>query len=124
MKITSFFVLITASIAIYAFAQTNTYICNYPTYSDETGNHKAKTAFTISFIVDKESNKSFALGKLGTVEVEMIRSIDQIAFIDKTGTGNLMTTSITSNLTSVHSRNTVILGELIPSQYYGRCELL
>jgi hypothetical protein len=124
MKTTLFVIFTTAFLAPNALAQTGTYVCNYTTYSDATGNHKVKSSFSLTFIVDKSSNKSYMLGILGTTEVVMIRSIDQIAFIDKTGTGNLMTTSITSNLTSVHSRNTVILGELTPSQYYGKCELL
>ena len=105
-----------------AFADTTTYICDYPTYSDQEGSHKVKGKFVLTFIVDKAANKTYMLGNLGTTEIKRFESFDQIAFIDVTDTGNIMTTAIDANMNSVHSRNTVLLGELIPSQYYGKCE--
>lgn len=61
------------------------------------------------------------LGNLGSVEVLEVKSDGQISFIQQTDTGNIMTTTITSDMKSVHSRNSVMLGKLIPSQYYGEC---
>ncbi|GLO63828.1 hypothetical protein MACH09_43360 [Vibrio sp. MACH09] len=49
-------------------------------------------------------------------------SEDQITFVEITGVKNVMTTTMAfDNGKSVHSRNTVSFGDLIPSQYYGSC---
>ncbi len=106
-----------------AFAETTTYICNYTSYSDQTGNHKVKNKFELNFIVDKVSGKSYLLGNNGSSEIKKLESNDHLSFLESTATGNLMTTTIDSKLNSVHSRNTVILGEILPSQYYGQCQI-
>lgn len=105
-----------------AIADTTTYICDYPTYSDQEGNHKVTNKFVLTFIVDKDANKSYMLGNNGSTEIRMLESSDQIAFFEVTSTGNIMTTAIDANMNSVHSRNSVMFGELIPSQYYGTCQ--
>lgn len=104
-----------------AFAETDTFSCNYTSYSDQDGNHKVKNKFELNFIVDKESGKSYLLGNNGSSEVEMLVSEGQIAFIGISKSGNIITTAIDSKLNSVHSRNSVLLGEILPSQYYGNC---
>jgi len=55
-----------------AFAETTTYICNYASYSDQTGNHKVKNKFELNFIVDKTSGKSYLLGNGGSSEVKRL----------------------------------------------------
>jgi hypothetical protein len=102
-------------------AEPMTFICNYPNWSDENGNHKSKGEFILTFIIDENSHKAYMLGNLGSVEVLEVKSDGQISFIQQTDTGNIMTTTITSDMKSVHSRNSVMLGKLIPSQYYGEC---
>ena len=74
-----------------------------------------------NFIVDSTTGKSYLLGNAGASEVKIFESEDRIAFLEVTGTGNIMSTAIDSKLNSVHSRNTVMFGELMPSQYYGKC---
>ena len=105
-----------------AFAETVTYICDYPTWSDQEGAHKVNKKFVLTFIVDKTNDKSYFLGNNGSTEVYKVESEGQISFFEITGTGNLMTTTIDASMSSVHSRNSVLLGELIPSQYYGKCQ--
>jgi hypothetical protein len=75
----------------------------------------------LTYIVDKEADKSYLLGNNGSSEVYRFDSDDQLSFLEVTGTLNIMSTTIDSNMDSVHSRNSVILGKLIPSQYYGKC---
>lgn len=106
-----------------SFANTSTYVCNYSSYSDQEGNHKVKKKFELNFIVDKKADKSYMLGNNGSTEIKLIKSSDQLAFIEITATGNIMSTSIDSKLNSVHSRNSVMFGEMLPSQYYGICEV-
>jgi len=120
MKIFTIFLLL---LPIIAFADTTTYICNYTSYSDQDGNHKVKNKFELTFIIDKTSGKSYMLGNNGSSEVKRRESEKQISFVEVTETGNIMSTAIDSKLNSVHSRNAVIFGEMIPSQYYGTCEI-
>lgn len=103
------------------YANTVTFKCNYNSYSDQEGNHKVKQKFELNFIIDEVSGKSYMMGKNGTVEVVTFLSDGQITFVEKTQTGNIMTTTIDSASNSVHSRDTVIFGEILPSQYYGKC---
>lgn len=108
---------------VLAYAGTTTYSCNYTTYSDQEGNHKVEKTFELNFIVDKPAGKSYLLGNNGSTEVKLLESNDQIALLEVTASGNFMTTAIDSKLNSVHSRNSVMFGEILPSQYYGKCEV-
>ena len=104
-------------------ASTITFVCNYDSYSNEEGNHKAEEGFVLTFIVDTENGKAYMVGNQGSEEVTAIQNkIGGMAFIEVTGTGNVMTTAIDTKGNSVHSRNTSIAGELLPSQYYGKCK--
>ena len=99
------------------------YVCNYDSYSDEEGNHKVKSEFVLTFIVDAENGTAYIVGNQGSEEVSVIpHRIGGIAFIEITGSGNVMTTAIDTEGNSVHSRNTSLAGGLVPSQYYGKCK--
>lgn len=104
-------------------AEPTTYLCEYNLYSDKDGHYKVKDKFALTFIIDRDSGKSYLLGNNGSTEVTIMESGNRLAFLEVTATGNLMTTAIDSKLNSVHSRNTVMFGELLPSQYYGKCEI-
>lgn len=100
------------------------YTCSYNNYSDTDGNHKASNPFILNFIVDKDTGKSYLLGNNGTADVVLIEGEGKISFVEITGTGNVMTTTIGKTMESVHSRNMIMFGDdFIPSQYYGRCEI-
>ena len=111
-------------VALPTFAQaTETWFCDYPRYSDEEGSHRVKNKFVLTFIVDSKNDKAYIVGDQGSDEVHILSSGAGLSFIEITPIGNVMSTTIDSNLRSVHSRNTVIGGELIPTQYYGTCQL-
>lgn len=118
MKYTAIILLL---IAFTASAETVTYTCNYPTYSDHDGIHKVEGGFELTFLIDKEKKKSYLIGNNGSSEVLLVPSEEQLAFVEFTKSGNVMSTAIDSKLNSVHSRNSVLYGELLPSQYYGKC---
>jgi len=100
------------------------YICNYDSYSDEEGNHKVGKEFVLTFIVDSENKKAYIVGNQGSEEVATIpHKIGGVSFVEVTGSGNVMSTAIDTTGNSVHSRNTSLGGELVPSQYYGKSEI-
>ena len=103
---------------------TETIICNYSSYSDEKGNHKVTDKFVLTFIVDNTKKTAYILGDQGSDKVALIPLAkgEGISFIEITGSGNVMTTAIDTKGDSVHSRNTIINGEIVPTQYYGKCE--
>lgn len=113
----SFLLLLPISVV----AEITNYSCNYTSYSNSEGNHKVEDKFELNFIVDHTTGKNYLLGNAGSSEVKVLESQDRIAFLEITDTGNFMSTAIDSKLNSVHSRNTVMFGELLPSQYYGKC---
>lgn len=110
-----------------AISATETFICNYKKLSTDEGFKKVgKKGFKLTFIRDLKSGKSYVVGNQGSEEVMEIpnRNPGSITFIEITGTGNVMTTTISAEqkvLRSVHSRHTII-NILIPSQYYGTCD--
>lgn len=119
MKLIVIFLLLLPTLV---HGETTSYFCNYTSYSDQAGNHKVKKKFELKFIVDRASGKSYLIGNNGSTVVKLLESSNQLAFIEVTASGNIMTTSIDSKLNSVHSRNWVGFGEMLPSQYYGKCE--
>ncbi len=119
----STFLFLMALSSFSAHAQTVTYYCKYPLYSDESGSHKAEDDFSLTFLMDSQAGKSYMTGNNGTSAVQVVDDgFDTFTFIEETIMGNIMVTTITPDLKSVHSRNSTLLGELVPSQYYGACE--
>ena len=106
-----------------AYCDTETLVCHYPTYSDQDGNHPVKEKFIQTLIIDKENGKAYVLGNQGSDEVLMIKNKagGRFTFIEVTPAGNVMTTTVDSKGNAVHSRNSVMFGELVPTQYYGKC---
>ena len=105
-----------------SFSETDTYVCNYITYCNESGLHEDKKSFKLIFVVDRSNNNAYMVGNMGSTEVSLVPSIaGGITFVEVTPGGNVMTTTISSNGKSVHSRNSIIDGELVPSQRYGIC---
>lgn len=103
-------------------AAPTTLVCDYHKYASPDGVNKVSEKFQLNFIVDSNADKAYVLGNNGTEEVTMLPSGEGFTFIEVTAVGNVMTTTVDTKGGSVHSRNTVLHGELIPSQYYGICE--
>lgn len=102
--------------------QTETLVCNYQKYATSEGMQSVKKPFVLTFIVDSKSNAAYSVGNNGSSKVQAVPGGGGITFIEMTGSGNIMTTTVDSKGVSVHSRHTQIEGEVVPSQYYGVCE--
>lgn len=92
--------------------------CKYDSYSDKSGKHKFVEDLAFKILWDAARNSSYIMGNNGSEKLDVVDSVGSVTFIEKTLSGNIMTTSINKKtMESVHSRNT--LG--IPSQSYGKC---
>jgi hypothetical protein len=111
--------LVTLFLASPNLLATTTYACKFNSFSDEKGKHSGELLLT--YLLDKEAGNSFLVGNNGSSEVAHIFRGDGRSFVEITEAGNVMTTTITGEGKAVHSRNSVMLGQLIPSQYYGEC---
>jgi hypothetical protein len=112
--------LVVPLLAVTSAHAAETYHCAYPSYSDETGLHKAKEPFKLTFLVD--SKTAYHIGPLGAEKVSIVpNNHGGLTFVEITQTGNVMVTAISADSASVHSRSTNIAGKIVPSQYYGRC---
>jgi hypothetical protein len=109
---------------IHGLCASVTYTCHYRAYADAKGVHDSENNLKLVFIVDsvKETAKISGSDDGSDVNVDMIYSPSGgMAFIEKKGGADVLTTSIDKHGRSVHSRNVIVDGQVSPTQYYGRC---
>ncbi len=102
-------------------AEVLSYYCSYPNYSDEEGLSKSDE-FNIEFRYDTVTEDAFMVGNNGLSKVGAIKKSEGITFLELLSTGAVQTTTIANDNKSVHSRHTLLWGDLVPSQYYGKCK--
>jgi hypothetical protein len=117
LLIISFFATTTSLSA----AETQTFSCEYPIFSDQEGSHKEKEPFKFSIILDSDTRKAYLVGNNGAGEVIYRPNADVLTFIEETTSGNLNVTVIAKDGVSVHSRHPYFVNRFIASQYYGKC---
>jgi hypothetical protein len=107
-----------------ALSDIITFECDYPTYSDKTGVQES-TGLEFKFVSDTATGKAYMSGSNGSTEVSLSMRSDKegVNVLELTNSGNMMLTTILFSGQTVHSRNSVIMGEFIASQYYGICEI-
>jgi hypothetical protein len=107
-----------------AAAELTTYRCDYERYSNGERIEKVEKLFELVFITDP-SGKATLVGNQDSSEVTGVwkKAGEGVSFIEITPAGNIMTTVVDSKHYSIHSRHTIINGEAVPSQYYGRCKV-
>ena len=118
MNVVFLLILLVPKIAI---CKTIEYKCSYPKYASIEG-IKTEKSFELTFMIDETTKKTYMKGNNGISELKMIDvQFGGISFLEITDGGNIVTTAIDKNNLSVHSRNSIIMGELVASQYYGKC---
>ena len=114
--------LATVALATMSYAATTSFTCNFPFAASPSGVKKESKPFELRFVSDTETKKAYLLGNNGSSEVTSIGNQGGgVTFVEVTDSGNVMVTAITASGEAVHSRNGIISGILIPSQYYGKC---
>ena len=101
-------------------AEVITFECSFPRYEGPNGGGTEDFGFTIQ--LDSVSEDAYIVGSAGLAKLAHIQGVFGRSFIEFTETGNVMVTTIVEDGEAVHSRNTILLGDLIPSQYYGECK--
>ncbi len=106
--------------------------CEYPQVTDPgEGLREAREPLAMRFTIDREANTATMQSGEFVADVELRFAQRHLTLFQTTGNESLYITQIVfdafdeSDLyRSVHSRHAMIgsLGELRPSQYYGRCE--
>ena len=96
-------------------------LCKFFLEATPKGGSKQASPFELRFIVDMNTHKAYLMGNVGSSEVERHSTPDGVSFVEITESGNVMVTAITNAGDAVHSRNGIMLRELLPSQHYGKC---
>ncbi len=99
------------------------YFCLFEKFASPDGIEPAKD-FTLEFLVETASGNAVMIGNNGFSEQVMVRGRDAITFLERLPTGAVQSTTIADNNQAVHSRHSVILSDLVPSQYYGSCRVV
>jgi len=102
-----------------ACAEVLTYQCIFEYRIDSEG--KSDELMPLEFKIDTLNRRSFMEGNAGIVDVEIHVGDRAISFTERLVSGAIQTTTITSDGRAVHSRNTVMLGEIVAAQHFGEC---
>lgn len=104
--------------------------CRYTQVADPSGLRVADEVLALRFSIDRDANRATVRSGDFQAEVELRFSQRHVTLLQGTGSDSLFVTAIVFDALddsdlyrSVHSRHAMIgsLGELWPSQYYGRC---
>lgn len=98
--------------------------CVFPVYSSPDVSSKPAADFRFEFLIDKGMGTALMLGNFATVSVGIHSGDNGWTFIEYLASGSIQTTTITDSGSAVHSRNTIIDNDLVPSQYYGSCRTI
>ena len=104
-----------------ARASTTTIICDYYKFASIQKVDKVVEVFQLTFTVDKDTSTAQVIRKNGISDVQLLPTGGGFTFIEINERGNVLTTTVDIHGKSAHSRNTILDGELIPSQFYGNC---
>ena len=96
-----------------------TWECDFETRVDAGGTHAED--MRLIFKIDTISQRATMEGNAGLVDVNLHIGDDAFSFTEWVGSGAIQTTTITRDGFGVHSRNMVILGEIVAAQHFGMC---
>lgn len=115
--------VISAAYSITTLAGSKEYRCNFDTYFSPPDGIKPLEDFSMSFYVDTVTGDAFLRGNVGVTQVQVIEHrLGGLNFVEITPAGTIQVTAFDNKGKAAHSRHTRMLdGELLPSQYYGKC---
>ena len=120
MRILIFVIAFVLCSSSYALAASLKYKCTFPSYANPDGINDTND-FNLEFVVDTITKEAVMIGNNGFSPVRFLFGNSGVTFSEELPTGAIQTTTIATQGDAVHSRHTLILGDLVPSQYYGTC---
>ena len=119
MKTLTYLLIFLASLST-AFAELMTITCDFYTVASPEGLEKADAGFKgLKFVFKAGDSTGVMLGNAGETPVAVTTTDDSITFIQLEPIVTTTTLEL-KTLKAVHSRNTVLMGQLMPTQYYGK----
>lgn len=104
----------------YAYAET--LVCEFSSYHSQSETSlQTTTEFELTFRYDLITSEAFLEGNNGISSVLLVNGYEGLTFLEILPTGSVQSTTVQMNGAAVHSRHSIILGDLVPSQYYGLC---
>ena len=104
-----------------AYAETTSYVCRFPVSATKRGLNKLYEPYELRFVVNTWGKKAHLVSSNESVQVEVIPNQHGVTFLEITPTGNVTVTTISESGDATHSRSGMIMKELMPSQFYGKC---
>jgi hypothetical protein len=77
---------------------------------------------SLVFKIDTNERLAIMEGNLGMSKLDYHIGNEAFSLMESLSSGAVQTTTILEDGRAIHSRNTIILGELVPSQYKGNCK--
>ena len=94
--------------------------CSYSLVASLDGLQKEQ--FQLEFALDTSTRRAVLIVNAGLADVDFYNGDQGVTFQERLPTGAIQTTTIThKDGSSVHSRHSIVLGQLAPTQYYGKC---
>ena len=104
--------------------------CEFYSYANKDGIQATQKPLAF-ILITNDNNGTFTMkGNNGTSSGTTIRGNKGLSFIEITKTGNITTTTMAvvspyaNKQVATHSRNMLVNGKLLASQYYGTCQLV
>jgi hypothetical protein len=120
MKILTCILILVASGSISLAQGLTTITCDFYTVASPEGLEEADTGFKgLKFVFKLGDSNGVMLGNAGETPVLVTTTDDSVTFIQLTPIVTTTTIEL-KTLKAVHSRNTVLAGQLMPTQYYGK----
>ena len=105
-----------------AYTHAEALVCKFPKYhsQDETRLQTA-SGFGMTFRYDQITREAFMEGNGGISRVVLQGGSDGLTFLEFLTSGAVQSTTVAKSGAAVHSRHTLMFGDLVPTQYYGTC---
>ena len=99
-----------------------TLVCHFSKYHSPDETHlQTATGFGMTFRYDLITREAFMEGNNGISGVTLTDGYDGLTFLEFLPAGAVQSTTVAKNGAAVHSRHTLMFGDLVPTQYYGTC---
>lgn len=122
MKPRFVFILFISIILQSAFAKPTLIVCKYHKFASIQKVDQVVEILQLTFSVELESSYAKVIRTNSERDVQLYPSGGGFTFVEITEDENVLSTTVDVHGKSVHSRNTIIAGDLVPSQFYGSCD--